>query len=55
MNNDAIENALTDEWKEWCESQGLQCISADEMEHDDLSVEQRRYVSDFIMRWEEVC
>ena len=54
MTNEQIENALCDEWQQWCESQGLECLSADEMPYDDLSQEQRRYIHSFIMRWESM-
>jgi hypothetical protein len=47
------EDTLCDEWQQWCELHGLECLSADEMEYEDLSEEQRTYVHNFIMSWIE--
>lgn len=44
--------ALELEFSAYCAEQGLPEASADELIHGDLSEAQRRYISDFIIRWE---
>lgn len=44
---------LSDELKAWCKAQSLRWLGADELIlRNDLTEEQRRWLSDFILRWE---
>lgn len=46
--------ALHAEWVDYCKAQGLPCISADELLHEDnITATQRRYIANFIAIWEE--
>jgi hypothetical protein len=46
-------SALIDEYEVWCRAQGLLQIDAMEQVLDPkISDEQRRWLSDFIVRWE---
>lgn len=46
--------ALHAEWVDYCKAQGLPCISADELLHEDnITATQRRYITNFIAIWEE--
>jgi hypothetical protein len=45
-------DALCEEFQSWCSDQGLPQMSADELIHEDINPDQRRYLSDFIVRWE---
>lgn len=47
--------ALHNEWGAYCAAEGLPCISADELLHEDganLTWKQRAYITAFIERWE---
>lgn len=46
---------LTTEYQDWCARNGLPQISADELLHETLTDEQRRYVSEFLIRWDEAA
>lgn len=46
------EEALCKEYQDWVDAQGLPQFSADELICEDLTAEQRKYVSEFIERWE---
>ena len=48
----ALEEALCDEFQTWCDAQGLPEMSADELLYNDITSEQRSYISDFIHRWD---
>lgn len=39
------------EFVAYCTQQGLPEMSAEELIHEDLTPEQRQWVSDFIVRW----
>lgn len=45
---------LCDEYQKWCEAQGLPLYSADELLHEDITPDQRKWLSDFCLRWEVV-
>ncbi|QNK01704.1 hypothetical protein [Dyella telluris] len=46
--------SLYDEFKAWCEEQGLPWVSADELLWlDYLTSEQRDWLENFVMRWDE--
>lgn len=45
---------LTTELEAYCAAQSIPYLSADELIHEELTPEQRRWVSDFILRWEAV-
>jgi hypothetical protein len=49
--NETMET-LCDEYNAWLTAQGLPEMSADELLHEDITKEQRRYVSAFYDRWE---
>lgn len=52
----STEAELCQEWENWCALESLPCMSADELLHernDTLTTAQRRYISDFIIRWDE--
>ena len=44
--------ALTAEFQAYLMQQGLPQYSADELLHEELTDEQRRYVSQFILTWD---
>jgi hypothetical protein len=46
------EEALVDEYTEWCAAAGIPLISADEQDLEQMTTEQRRYIHGFILRWE---
>jgi hypothetical protein len=46
------EEALVDEYTDWCASAGLPAISADEQDLEGMTPEQRHYINGFILRWE---
>lgn len=58
-----ILDALTTEYQQWCETNSLECIDAMELIHASyctaeeggivLTDDQRKWVSNFILRWEE--
>jgi hypothetical protein len=48
------EASLCAEYEAWCAANGLPATSADELVHEDISPEQRRYLRDFLLRWEAV-
>jgi len=48
----ALEEVLHDEFQTWCDAQGLPEMSAEELLYEDITSEQRKYLSDFIHRWE---
>ncbi len=46
---------LCDRWQKWCKNQGLEHTSADELlfsQRKNLTLEQRQYISQFIIEWE---
>ena len=48
------ESRLVDEYEAYCKAQGLPWWSADELILlNTLTPEQRRWISDFIVRWDE--
>jgi len=49
------EEVLYEEFQAWCDIQGLPQMSAEELLHEDITSEQRKYLSDFIHRWEAVA
>jgi len=46
--------ALSDELNAYCTSQGLEQRCAMELLHEDITEDQRRWLSDFVHRWEAV-
>lgn len=46
------ESALCTEYQAWAKAQGLPAMSAEELLHETLTTEQRRYVTAFSLRWE---
>lgn len=44
--------ALSDEYAAWCSAQKLPVCSADEQDPHVLTPNQRRWLGDFIRRWE---
>lgn len=46
------EAALTGEFEAYCKHEGLTLRCAEEMLHEDITLEQRRWVSDFVLRWD---
>lgn len=47
-----VSGHLTDVLTVWCESQGLPAMSADDLLHEALTPDQRRFVSAFYLLWE---
>jgi hypothetical protein len=49
-----IENeaSLCAEFQKWTADQKLPPMSADELIHEDITADQRKYLSAFIIRWE---
>lgn len=46
--------ALHEEWKGYCKGEGLPCISACELIHNErLTPRQQQYIRGFIVRWDE--
>lgn len=48
------EESLYIEFGRWCEREHLPDMSADELLHEDITVEQRKWLTDFSQRWEEM-
>lgn len=48
------EATLCEEYQAWVDQQGFPQFSADELILHDLTPEQRKYVSEFIKRWNRV-
>lgn len=48
------ERSLVAEYAAWVEGEGLPNMSADELIHEDLTIAQRIWLSDFIQRWDVV-
>jgi hypothetical protein len=46
------EAQLCAEFQQWCDNQKLPQMSADELLHEDITSEQRKYLTAFIDRWE---
>lgn len=51
-NSFTTEEKLCEELKNFCEEEKLPHISADELLFEDITNEQRRWLSDFVRRWE---
>ena len=49
------QESLIVEWKLFCHLNNIEPISADEVDHEDLTDEQSEYINDFIERWNIVC
>lgn len=47
-----LDVALSNELERWCASQALPYLSAEELIHENLTDTQRRWVSNFILRWD---
>jgi ribonuclease BN (tRNA processing enzyme) len=48
----AEEASLCEFWQTWCEREGLDCRSADEMDEQDMTPEQRKVVAAFTVLWD---
>jgi hypothetical protein len=48
------EAELCAEFKAWCQRENLPWLSADELILEDITDAQRRYISKFILRWEDM-
>lgn len=46
------EGQLYEEFKSYCEAEKLPWVSADELLHEDLTEDQRKWVSAFVLRWD---
>lgn len=54
--NDAMFDLLTEQFDAWCADQKIVPQDADELIlRDDLTAEQRQWLSGFITSWEDVC
>lgn len=51
-NSFTTEEKLCKELEDFCKKEGLQYQSADELLFEDITDEQRRWLSDFVQRWE---
>lgn len=45
--------ALCDEYRTWCEANGVPYISADEHTLESLAAPHREWILDFLRRWDE--
>ena len=46
---------LGNEWGDFLEREGLPARCAEELLHEDITPEQRRWISQFIIRWDAVA